>query len=517
MVKKDNNIDEIIKEKFEDFQVSPPNHMWRNIKGSVAGGSSLFLIQKFLGTPLGAGVSVVTGLTVAIIGYNVFTGDKGAVSMNEKETTEQSIVIQDEDIIDPLGNQGDNIFTGFMVSKDAGTLSSKEFISPLIKNRNAGNINTGEKGKIKFKELNDAVSDKQSEQEVKEEQSAIIAEVSDKENASSIITASDNIAQDNANNEVEAVTSVTSDQLLSGEIKEIEPGYKNLSNVIKKYDETIDLNSIARIVFGFYPREQRYNKPSYLSTTSAEDSALFAPIPPPVQIKDDYGKRSDLNFGLFYAPEKVYYPERGDQKSNTFEVNAMYHFSDFMVQSGVGLSIVEDICKYDVNYNCFEIVGSFYEVDSLSFDSITGIPTYYTTLQHVYDSVNRDSQTNTVNKYSYLRIPFIFGYQKYFKRFSYYIKGGPVLNILVKNTEPRPYLTAENIAVQSYDRLAPGRIKTYWQLYVGVGLTYDITNRLGILIEPTASYNVSTVYERNYLTGKRPYSIGIRTGLIFNL
>lgn len=503
MTQNEQNIDKIIKEKFEDFQASPPNHVWRNIKGSVAGGSSLFLLYKFLGTPLGAGISVVTGITLAVLGYNVLTTDKDKLPDITERRTDKTLEEPISREINPDNETPDDKTSdAFMVKDDDENEIISEVPSKEIKSDEK--IAPGSEGKQILQQVNsidnNQIVDNTGIETITDENKSI---QSDRENVitpgkKSLRKGKIKIEQDASAGKSEQYLDETENIFLANEIA------------------ISQLKMIDQIIIGNIPFRELFYSPSTLTKTSVSDSALFADIFPSIQIKDDYGKRSNLALGIFYAREKVYYPLRSDQISNTIDINGIYSFSDFLIQSGLGITTVKDLCDYNVNYNSFEIVGSYYEVDSLIFDSITGNPTYYTTLQNVYDSVNGDCSSNAINKYTYLRIPLIFGYKKEFKRWSYFIKGGPVLNILVKNTEPEPHSFASDMAIQHIDRLTPGRIKTYWQLYMGVGLSYQVNRWLGIMIEPTASYNLSSIYNRNYLTSKRPYSMGLRSGIIFN-
>ncbi len=510
----DKNTDKIIKEKFEDFQVSPPSHVWRNIKGSVAGGSSMLLLYKFFGTPVGVGVSIVSGVAIALLGYNVLSGDEESPpEMTERNINNKIEYVGESDIISPAEYRHPKTSYDFNEVIKGDRSEAYLAYSPLkqiIDQPTTVSVSGGTK-------LATDISGKSS---------SVAATVAATASATAAATAS-----------ATAAATTTAITPASGTSKGItEEGYLEQENPVTAMQADADLkqlndndviisgeeiqetqlNSLARIIFGYFPFQNQYPNPSFLTTTSASDSALFAEATPPIQLKDDYGLRSNLSFGIFYAPEKIYYPSRQNQKSNTFDINGIYHFSNFLVQSGIGISFVEDLCDYDVNYNKWDVVGSYFDVDTLGFDSITGNPIYVGEEKPVYDSVSKSSESNTINKYTYLRIPIIFGYQKDFKRFSYHIKGGPVLNILVKSTEPEPASFGSDVAVQSIDRLSPGRINTYWQLYMGMGLTYHINHKIGILVEPTASYNLSTIYERNYMTSKRPYSIGIRTGILIS-
>jgi len=493
MINDDKNSDKIIKEKFEGFQANPPGHIWRNVKGTIAGGSSLFIIKEFFSSQLGAGISAATGIAIALIAYNVYTGDEEIATDIPDKNIEKVVELPGEsDITSQTEINNDKTSTAFVEliedkKSDAGASLSQESPGDDI---SALRSVKGAEVEIEITERsNDPIN---TETKIIDDQ----ASIPNKENLAKL----------------KATQYYEADEIISEDQKQLT---KYNESFLKEVAPEIQNLSIEKIVVYNIPLQNQNT--TIVTEKSISDSALFAELAPPIQLKDDYGKRSNLAFGVFYTPERIYYPGREDQRSNTFDVNGIYYFSDFLVQSGFGISIVEDMCDYNVNYNKYEIVGSYYEVDSLVFDSINnGNPTYITTLHNVYDSVNRTCESNTINKYSYLRIPLIFGYRKEFKRFSYFIKGGPVLNILVKSTEPEPYYFASDISVQHIDRQSPGRIKTYWQLYLGVGLTYQLSNRFGLLVEPTASYNLSSIYERNYMTSKRPYSLGIRTGILIS-
>jgi hypothetical protein len=222
--------------------------------------------------------------------------------------------------------------------------------------------------------------------------------------------------------------------------------------------------------------------------------------------------------GLYFTPEVIFYPDDSipNQRSYTFEATGRWVKRDFFIESGLGLSFSSDDGNYAIDYEKF--LGSYDDVYSVTFDTTESgavVPVYHTNVVNVYDSISKYRVEQTRNKYTYLQIPVYLGFQKEVNRFGWYFKGGPVLAILVHENIPEP--DAGNDKIIAVDQQMPSRVNTYWQFAVGAGITYKLSNKVSIAVEPVFRYYLNSQYQRKYITTRNPYSVGLRAGLLFNL
>jgi hypothetical protein len=230
-----------------------------------------------------------------------------------------------------------------------------------------------------------------------------------------------------------------------------------------------------------------------------------------------YNRRASWQMGLYFTPEVIFYPDDSipNQRAYTFEVSGKWLKNEFFVESGLGLSFSSDDGKYAIDYEKF--LGSYDDVYNVTFDTSESgaiVPTYYTNITNVYDSISKFRIEKTKNKYTYVQIPVYIGFQKEINRFGWFIKGGPILSLLVNENIPTP--DAGNDKIIDIDQKMPSRVNTHWQLAFSAGVTYQLSRKVSFAIEPTFKYYMNSQYQRKYITTRHPYSVGLRTGLLFN-
>ncbi len=236
------------------------------------------------------------------------------------------------------------------------------------------------------------------------------------------------------------------------------------------------------------------------------------------EIKSDYGKRGDLYFGLYFTPEVIFYPSdiNTTNKSYSVDLNVTYKFSNYLLQSGVGIMSSSDDGQSKVDFEKF--LGSYEDVYDVTFDTITNgvVPVYHTETVNVYDSIQHVTVTPTKNKYTYLQIPILFGYTEEFKRFSWFVKGGPSISLMVNENISSVNLDNDNNRIINVDSEVPSRIKANWQIVLSGGITYKLGNHVSIGVEPMVRFYMKSAYEQNTIQTKHPYSFGLRSGIIVN-
>lgn len=225
-------------------------------------------------------------------------------------------------------------------------------------------------------------------------------------------------------------------------------------------------------------------------------------------------------FGLSANPEIVLYPNDSinNSRNYNFDLSVSYHKSGFFLETGLGISIARDEGRYFVDYESYDHIGSYNDLVGITYDSTeTGVvPVYHSEEVDIYDSIRHLRIEKSTNTYTYLQLPLLIGYEKKFKRFGYYVKGGPNFSLLINKNIPGAKLP-EDVRVFDVDARLAERIKTNWQLLFGAGITYRLSNNMDLAVEPTFRYYLNSAYDRQYVSSKHPFAFGIRAGIKFRI
>lgn len=230
-----------------------------------------------------------------------------------------------------------------------------------------------------------------------------------------------------------------------------------------------------------------------------------------------YLRRAAWQLGVFFTPQMTYYPDDpiANQRAYTVDVSAKWIKNEFFIESGLGVSFSSDNGKYAIDYEPY--LGTYDDVYNVTFDTLPSgdiQPTYHTNPVDVYDTISKFRVEQVKNNYTYLQIPLYVGFQKQVNRFGWFVKGGPIFNVLLTQNIPTPIINNDRIV--DMDDNMPMRVKTHWQFAVSAGFNYQLSDKVSISVEPTFRYYLNSQYERKYITTRHPYSIGLRTGLLFN-
>ncbi len=169
-----------------------------------------------------------------------------------------------------------------------------------------------------------------------------------------------------------------------------------------------------------------------------------------------------------------------------------------------------------VDYNRY--LGTYEHVDYMTFDSIDGIvvPTYHTHTEDVFDTVNHYAISDTKVNYTYLEVPLLFGYRYSFGKFSLSGKAGPAASFLVQRNLPGAEDPEENARITDVDYQVPVRYDVNWQLLMGVGFDYQLSEKFNIGLEPTFRMGLKPEYKLSDGIKDNTSSFGIRIGLNYN-
>ena len=203
----------------------------------------------------------------------------------------------------------------------------------------------------------------------------------------------------------------------------------------------------------------------------------------------------------------------------TVELDAQYTVNPrFFVRFGVGTSYTRDRWFTKVDFNRWDYLGSYNDVYNVTFDTTGAVPVpiYHTYKVDVYDSINHIDVKEATRTYLYLQFPLLFGYNgKTVGRWSWYLFGGPVLNTMIYEKKTAPLLDANSSMVRYETRLAE-RNKQVYQFWLGAGFDFAISSKYSFVLEPNYRYYFNPVY-KNYYKNQALSAFSLRFGLFIKL
>ena len=158
--------------------------------------------------------------------------------------------------------------------------------------------------------------------------------------------------------------------------------------------------------------------------------------------------------------------------------------------------------------------------DSVAFKIVNKslVPTFYTSQVTVYDQVNQIYRSQINKKYAYLQIPLIVGYRlNDMNRITFSVNAGPVLSMTMFKKAEAIIYPDDAVQIIDVQSNAVSRVSTYWDMLVSLGINYRLTPRLSFNIEPQYKTSIGSVYTDSNPQLKKPYSVGLRSGIMFKL
>jgi hypothetical protein len=464
------NIDDLFRDKFKDFELDPPDHIWGNIKTHMHGPGSGGNGSNFNKGGI-YGISIILIVTGILSWYLLSSSDEA-----------------DEQI--PIEN--------ITQAEDKEYKSSTRMISVNTEDEKKEDVDFSNKGVnslLKNKKKQKARFDISEPAEVSPGKTSLVVQ----ENVQSPDVKNSNDITVNENHESISI-------LTPG-------GDKELLAIHDTFESEVEITKTI-------PSNEAENTISTSSNEQInEDSETLAGLETVSEVRSDYGQKGKWMFGLFFTPEMIFYPDNNslNNRSYSLDVNAIYKFNGYFLQSGLGASWTSDKGKCEIDYN--EYLGSYQDVYDVTFDTIGNelSPVYHTETVQVYDSIDRVSIMPAKNHYTYLQIPLLFGYGNENRRFGWFVKAGPSISIMVHQDLSSNDMSGSEDKILRIENEVPSRINTNWQFVFAGGLSYKLSNHLSLSAEPVIRYYLNSTYEKSQYNAKNPYSIGLRVGFLIDL
>lgn len=237
-------------------------------------------------------------------------------------------------------------------------------------------------------------------------------------------------------------------------------------------------------------------------------------------LREPVRPKSVWKAGFSVNPELAFYPNDtiNNSRNYNFDFSISLHRSNFFIQTGIGLALARDEGRYMVDYESYDYMGTYQDLIGITFDSTEYgvVPVFHTKSVDVFDSVRHITIEKSTNTYTYFQMPLLFGFEKKTRRFAYFIKAGPSFSLLISKSIPGAQLP-DDVNILDIDARVAERIKTNWQLLIGTGISYQLSNKVEVAIEPTLRYYLKSAYNRNFVSTKHPFAIGLRAGVVYRI
>ncbi|MEI8005396.1 MAG: hypothetical protein WCI48_04255 [Bacteroidota bacterium] len=229
-------------------------------------------------------------------------------------------------------------------------------------------------------------------------------------------------------------------------------------------------------------------------------------------------KNWNISTGIYYTPEWMFNTLNGDKYVNNAGIEGTFHFGNYSVRTGVGLSITNGWHEVLVQSNPY--LGAYKALDSITFswskDGSKLNPTYYMTGTSVYDTAKEYTYSYVQKRYTYLQVPLLLGYDFWNNSWLRLgVRAGAVMSLLVNTQNLTSTYEAGKDRIVSINNVTPDRIQLNWQAIGGINAAFRLSRRFSIELEPEMRYYFNSVYESSDITTK-PWSIGVRAAVLIN-
>jgi hypothetical protein len=237
-------------------------------------------------------------------------------------------------------------------------------------------------------------------------------------------------------------------------------------------------------------------------------------------LKNEYARTYELSFGATFMPSVIFYDPNPYNTGWGGAFDLTYSRNRFNAYAGVGISRFKDKGSWQVNYETYDSVGYFNNINSFRVDPANpGKVIFETSQETVYDSVPHVVIEEKTNIYTYVDIPVGIGLTFLSnKRWSLMARTGIIYSLMVGKREPTASIDVQAASEIRFNRKVPSRVNSTWRFTAGLEVGYLLTDRLTIRLEPTYEQYLNSIYMNspNY-QAKKPYLIGVNVGLRYRI
>ncbi len=467
-------LDDVFKDLFEDFEVSPSEEIWQNVNANIPDYKNNTGFLKW---------SAYVFSFILIIGVILFINDvsteKEEIMLAANQKQERMVALDNEFPINTATEQSKNT-----TNKSNAFLSTTENADKPKVEQQKNNTTDFNESKIAITESKDSKEDLLTDKKKEILTEDFSNDLAPKE---SVILAFEE--------RMEVVQEKSIDESINTEekTKELSSAEENPSS------EKLAVFTMPSIVAP--PIEMAQNTSLAKQESKLMKNYVFSPY---------------WSVGLHFAYENIRYEMVTSPKNMNFSHNSTlslaYNERDFFVESGLIYSKVDDNGDYYVHYSSYDFLGAYQQVDS--FTVVQDSVVYHTSDIHVYDSVEHVSYSKTKHLYHYLTIPINIGYKWHMKQMDVGLKAGFAYQFQLKEQAPDIESNYTDVELKEVTNLTPKRFQSNMYYSVAAFVHYSMTERLKLNVEPTLRFYSRSFY-KNYFDTRNPYSFSLRIGVIY--
>ncbi|MCX6272503.1 MAG: hypothetical protein NTU44_15055 [Bacteroidetes bacterium] len=326
--------------------------------------------------------------------------------------------------------------------------------------------------------------------------------------------------QNNSSNEpVQGVNDLTS-TLPAGQKKGIDPATPSFLPVPEPVTETVTEPENIFLVNNnrnyYFDLSNKLNAKGDIKTDPSRENPKTFRI---VKKDREYFRQGQTwQLSVFIHPEWLNNPgeSRYGKTRQSAGFTVIWNNGLISLQTGLGVSKEEGFRKLSVTYK--QLLGTYNDLEYITFDTAGGevTPTYYYSVDSVYDKQNKTLEQTTHSQYTYLQIPVLLGISKTIGHSTFSVRGGPELSLLINKNEPSLVLGPDQKVIEVSGE-NNSRLNASWRWYLGAGYSYALNDRFSLFFEPSLSGYFNTPYEKKRQQKENPLYLGIRSGIMVNL
>lgn len=221
---------------------------------------------------------------------------------------------------------------------------------------------------------------------------------------------------------------------------------------------------------------------------------------------------------MHYGLESIYINDN-QLISNNIDFSFNYQNLNFILQSGVGIQFSHDVRSYNLEYMRNDYLTTEMRFDSATFvmDStgqvnLVPINPYYT---EIYDSIHHTYNATYLEKYYSIRIPLMVGYQKDYKKFGLFAKGGVLYSRVIYKEKNAIFEPDEYSRLIKIDYSGSERVSNQIQYLLSFGVAYRFSKNLQFNGEIMTKFYQHSLYDNPAYSGINTWSVEGRFGLMY--
>jgi len=450
------NINNLFKQKFEDFAPQPPDRVWAGIESALDNG----VATVWYNTLAAKVVALLLGVAVLLGGYWLFKQQPQA-DKHPKVVSAYQNTSNGKAVIDSESNKS-------IYNKEVNTTEQPASINTQSSNNNNSNNNKNTAPAL-ASASNQRLQNIPASTNRKNEARSNGFKVSLNKNKTHWASAISNINQEKESAYIKKIQSIS----------------------------ITALNNNPIIISPLNPYPVNTNNK-------------------PVTGKKQNGKWA---LGFYFAPEFIFDPfdSLTIQNSYALRVEPTYYINNhWFIRPGIGISYARDKGFVKTDYLSWDYLGSYEDVVDVTFDTVenTIIPVYHTQTRDVYDSILHLTVSEETNRYLYLQTSLVFGYHNHVNKFGWSIYAGPQISFILAEKRDNPVKENTTIIYLNYN-LAERKSPRYG-LKLGFGIDYVIAKKWLVTVEPEYNYYLNGINGGNIYN--TPLSgIGLRFGFVYTI